>query len=113
MILKEIARHLDLQVLAGEKGLDREVSSGYCSDLLSDFMANGSAGCLWLTLQAHINVVAVALLVGAAGVVITGGRQVAPEICRRAEEEGLPLLATNCRTYEVAGRLYNLLQAGE
>ncbi|NLW07322.1 MAG: serine kinase [Clostridia bacterium] len=110
MKLSEIARQLDLQVLAGEKELEREVSSGYCSDLLSDFMANGPARCLWLTLQTHINVVAVALLVGAAGVVITGGRQVAPEVCRKAEAEGLPLLATKYCTYEVAGQLYNLLQ---
>lgn len=110
MKIREIARQLNLQVLAGEKGLDREVSTGYCSDLLSDFMANGPAGCLWLTLQTHINVVAVALLTGAAGVVITGGRTPAPEVCRKAEEEGMPLLSTPCRTYEAAGQLYSLLQ---
>lgn len=113
MKISEIAGRLNLQVLAGEKELDREVSTGYCSDLLSDFMANGTAGCLWLTLQTHINVVAVALLTGAAGVVVTGGRPVAAEVCRKAEEEGLPLLATSCRTYETAGQLYRLLQARE
>ncbi|KYH32306.1 DRTGG domain protein [Moorella mulderi DSM 14980] len=98
-----------MQVLAGERGLDREVDSGYCTDLISDFMANGTPGCLWLTLQAHMNVVAVALLTGAAGVVLTGGRGIPPEVCRKAEAEGLPLLSTPCRTFEVAGRLYQLL----
>ncbi|MDN5344714.1 MAG: hypothetical protein PWQ18_825 [Clostridia bacterium] len=101
--------HLNLQVLAGEKALDREVEGGYCSDLISDFMANGGPGCLWLTLQTHMNVVAVALLTGAAGVVLTGGRGIPPEVCRKAEAEGLPLLSTSSRTFEVAGRLYQLL----
>jgi len=109
MKVREIAARLNLQVLAGEKSLDREVSSGYCSDLISDFMANGKPGCLWLTLQTHINVVAVALLTEAAGVVFTGGREVAPEVCQRAEAEGLPFLATSACTFEAAGRLYQLL----
>ncbi|BCV21976.1 DRTGG domain-containing protein [Moorella sp. Hama-1] len=109
MKIREIATNLNLQVLAGEEALDREVSSGYCSDLISDFMANGKPGCLWLTLQTHMNVVAVALLAEAAGVVFTGGREVAPEVCRKAEDEGLPLLATSTRTFEVAGQLYQLL----
>jgi predicted transcriptional regulator len=109
MKLREIAERLDLQVLAGERNLDREVKGGYCTDLISDFMAGGTPGCLWLTLQTHMNVVAVALLAGAAGVVLTGGRGVPPEVCRKAETEGLPLLSTPCRTFEVAGRLYQLL----
>ena len=100
---------MELQVLAGEKALDREVEDGYCSDLISDFMANGTPGCLWLTLQTHMNVVAVALLTGAAGVVLTGGRGIPPEVCRRAEAEGLPLLSTPDSTFRVAGRLYQLL----
>ncbi|WP_258359989.1 DRTGG domain-containing protein [Moorella sulfitireducens] len=109
MQLREIVERLKLQVLAGEKALDREVSSGYCSDLISDFIANGAPGCLWLTLQTHMNVVAVALLTGAAGVVFTGGRGIPPEVCRRAEAEGLPLLHTHYHTFEIAGRLYRLL----
>jgi predicted transcriptional regulator len=109
MKLREIVERLNLQVLAGERVLDREVSSGYCSDLISDFMANGTPGCLWLTLQTHMNVVAVALLTGAAGVVFTGGRGIPPEVCRKAEVEGLPLLHTPHHTFEIAGRLYQLL----
>ncbi|MEW8958840.1 MAG: DRTGG domain-containing protein [Moorella sp. (in: firmicutes)] len=109
MRLREIVERLHLQVLSGEKALDREVTGGYCSDLISDFMANGTPGCLWLTLQTHMNVVAVALLTGAAGVVFTGGRGIPPEVCRKAEAEGLPLLQTPHSTFEMAGRLYQLL----
>jgi len=72
-------------------------------------MANGPAGCLWITLQTHTNVVAVAHLTNAAGVVITGGREVPAEVCKKAEEEGLPLFSTASRTFETAGKLYQLL----
>lgn len=72
-------------------------------------MANGPSGCLWITLQTHINVVAVALLTGAAGVVITGGREVPQDVCKKAEAEGLPLLSTAKNAFETAGRLYHLL----
>lgn len=110
MTIRDIATRLNLLVLAGEKALEREVSGGYCTDLISDFMANGKPGCLWLTLQTHMNVVAVALLTEAAGVVFTGGRQAPPEVCQKAEAEGLPLLSTPCPSFEVAGELYQLLK---
>ncbi|MDN5326279.1 MAG: hypothetical protein PWP41_975 [Moorella sp. (in: firmicutes)] len=109
MTIRDIAARLNLQVLAGEKALEREVSGGYCTDLISDFMANGKPGCLWLTIQTHMNVVAAALLTEAAGVVLTGGRQVSPEVCQKAEVEGLPLLSFPCTTFEAAGELYLLL----
>ncbi|MCR4419297.1 MAG: DRTGG domain-containing protein [Clostridia bacterium] len=112
MTVAEIAQALGLRLLAGAGGLDREVRYGYASDLLSDVVARAPKGCLWLTLQTHENVVAVALLVDAAGVVITGGREPGANICSRAEAEGLPLFASPASTFELSGRLYALL-AGE
>ena len=40
MIVKELVERFGLKVVAGEKGLDREVKGGYCGDLLSEIMAN-------------------------------------------------------------------------
>ena len=42
MKVKEMCDRFDLQLAAGEKGLDREVTGGYCGDLLSDVMANST-----------------------------------------------------------------------
>lgn len=112
MTVAEIAEALELRLLAGGKGLSKEVQSGYASDLLSDVVARAPRGCLWLTLQTHENVVAVALLVDAAGVVITGGREPEKSTCQRAEAEGMPLFSSSASTFELGGRLYALL-AGE
>lgn len=112
MTLQEIAVRLQLDVVVGGKGLGKEVTWGYCSDLLSDVMAHAREGCVWLTLQTHQNVVAVAVLVGVRGVVITGGRTPEQGMADRASQEGVVILASREPTFDVAGRLYSLLAGG-
>ena len=62
MTIEQVARELDWKILNRETGLDREVTGGYVSDLLSDVMGHTSEGELWITLQSHANVVAIASL---------------------------------------------------
>ena len=110
MTLAELKDALDLQVLAGPAGLTRPVTGGYASDLLSDVMANAQAGQVWLTLQGHINVVAVGVLRELAGIILVSGRTPAPDAVAKAEAEGLPLLKSNLPAFELAGRIYQLLK---
>lgn len=105
MIIREIAEALDLTVAAGEQGLDREITGGYAADLLSCVMAGAAAGNVWVTLQAHPNVVAVADLLGLAGVIITEDTPVDEATLSRAEERGIPVLRTRESTYCVVVRL--------
>ena len=62
MNAKEVQEVFQLRTAAGEKGLELEVTGAYCGDLLSDVMANAAKGELWLTIQSHQNIVAVAVL---------------------------------------------------
>lgn len=106
MNVKELTEHFDLKVIAGEKGLANEIQDGYCGDLLSDVMANASEGCVWMTVQGHLNIIAVAVLIKMAAVIICGG-QTADEITRKkAEEENIPILLWPGNAYDLAGRLY-------
>ena len=106
MKVAEILKHLGLQAAAGEKGLDREVSGGYCGDLLSDVMANSKKGALWLTVQSHQNIVAVAVLRELSGIILVNGRTPDEETKAKAEAEGIPILLSPLSAYELAGRLY-------
>ncbi len=108
MILKEIIEALDLRVAAGAVHTDVEVTGGYTADLLSCAMAGAAAGNLWITLQSHLNVVAVASLNELAGVIVTEGRPISAETAGKAEEEGVVLLHTPLTSYQVAGRLWAL-----
>jgi predicted transcriptional regulator len=108
MKVSQIADALALTVAAGARGLDAEVTGGYSSDMLSCAMAGAAAGNLWVTLQGHLNVVAVATLNELTGVIVTEGKPVTPEALAKADDEGIPILMTRLGTFEVCGRLWEL-----
>jgi predicted transcriptional regulator len=108
MKLVKVVDELALAVKTAQGGVDREVQGGYASDLLSDVMANSQEGDIWVTIQGHPNIVAVATLRDLAGIILANGRQPDAETLQRAEEEGIPILCTSLQTYEVVGRLYRL-----
>ena len=108
MNLKEIVDQLSLEVCAAEEKLDVEVTGGYASDLLSYVMGRAKEGNVWVTMQSHVNVVAVAGLVNLAGVIITEGTRPEPATLEKANQEHVPILATRLTTYTMAGKLYEL-----
>jgi hypothetical protein len=104
MIVQDLVAELGLQVHA-PGDVEREVTGGYASDLLSCVMAGARAGNVWVTLQAHPNVVAVASLLDLAALIITEG--VAPDVetVERAKENGVTLLSSPAATYAVVASL--------
>ena len=62
MKVRELVEKLNLKVYSGESGLDNEITGGYTSDLLSDVMGFAKDGQIWVTLQTHKNIMAVATL---------------------------------------------------
>jgi predicted transcriptional regulator len=108
MKLDEIAARLGLEIRAGKDVMDREVLGGYVSDLLSDVIAGAKEGDLWLTLQIHQNIVAVAFLNNLAGIVIVGGREPDAETLKKADEQGVPILSSKQKSYELSGMLHEM-----
>ncbi len=108
MKVHEVARELSLDVVAGSEGLGREITGAYVGDLLSRVMAGARPGYLWVTIQAHPNVVAVAVLGELAGVVVAEGVKPDPAGIGKAEEEGIPVLTTGQSSYQVCVGLARL-----
>ena len=110
MTLPQIARQLELEALNPQVRLDpaREVGQAHASDLLSDVLANAPAGGLLLTIQVHMNAIAVSLHAGLSAVIFTSGLAPEEAVREKAAAEGLPLFATRESTFEVAGKLYAL-----
>lgn len=109
MKLERIVTELGLRTIAAPaEAAALEISRGYASDLLSDVLAHAPEGGILVTLQVHLNVVAVASHAGLPVVIFTSGRAPEDEVVARAGEEGLALLATDDDTFEVVGRLYAL-----
>ncbi len=110
MKVNDFVKELSLEVKTFKDGLQNDVTGAYVSDLLSDVMANSKEGNIWLTLQTHLNIVAVAGLKGLAGIIIVGGRQPQDEILQKAEAEKIIVMTTPLPAFEVAGKLYQMLK---
>lgn len=106
--LADLLRALEGEVLSGGERDSVEVSYGIASDLMSDVMKRGSPGVIWVTVQSHINAVAVALLVEASALVVADGASVEPSVVEKARERGLTLIRTPLPAFEAVGRLYSM-----
>jgi hypothetical protein len=106
--LTELIEKLNLDVRSAKANLEREVTGGYASDLLSDVLANGKEGNIWVTLQVHHNIVAVASMKDLAGIILVNGREPEQETIEKAEAENLVIMVTEMPTFELVGRLYGL-----
>ena len=109
MKLSEVVDKLSLDVKTVDEGLQKDVTGVYVSDLLSDVMANAQDGNIWITLQTHMNIVAVAGLKNLAGIIIVNNRQPEKEINKKAESEKVTIMTTSLPAFDVAGELYKML----
>ena len=109
MNLQQIIDRLNLTVLTDPRDFTLiQPDGGYTSDLLSCVMAGAKSNYLWITLQAHLNIVAVAALLEAAAIIITENAQPDPATIAKANEQGVILLSTSSPTYEIDGKLWEM-----
>jgi hypothetical protein len=108
MKLKTLVEKVKIKVVSGSGSLDAEVTGGYASDLMSDVMANSKEGELWVTLQIHQNIVAVAKLKELSGIIIVNNRSIEADTLKKAEEVGLPVMVTELPAFKIVGKLYEL-----
>ncbi|MFO7939819.1 MAG: serine kinase [Bacteroidales bacterium] len=113
MKVSELVEKLGLVIYGGKQGLEEEISGGYVSDLLSDVMGHAQEGQVWVTLQTHKNVMAIASLKDLAAVVLISNNQPDEDMLAQSQEDGVPVLGTTLPAFEFAGKLYNLLHEDE
>ncbi len=109
MQLDELAAALDLTVLTPAVALDRDVTGGYCGDLLSDVLASARPDDLWITIQRHVNIVAVAKVVGIPAILIGKGLIPGQDVIAKASAAGIALLSGRPPVFELAGQVYRRL----
>jgi hypothetical protein len=99
---QELAQLLNASI-AVEGDISAQVTCGYACDLLSWVLAHGQKGMAWTTVQTHINVVAIAVLMEMSCIILAEGNQLESDSLAKAKEEGLTVLATRKTAYEVCG----------
>lgn len=109
MTLADIIQQLELTPLTQPQDyVSLTPTAGYASDLLSCVMAAAPREGVWVTLQAHTNIVAVAALLDLCAVIITEGAEPDPATIEKANDEGVILLSTARSTFDVVGKLWEL-----
>jgi hypothetical protein len=108
MTLEEMERELALEYITPElrSGAPLDVTRGHASDLLSDVLASAPGGGILVTVQAHMNVIAVCVHAGLPAVIFASGRAPEDAVRQRAVKEGVHLFVSKQSAFDVSGQLY-------
>ena len=87
---------------------DAEINGVYASDLLSDIMGHCGDESALITIQNHLNTIAVATLAGIEAIVICHDRPVPDDMKAAAEREGVAIVTTALSQFECAVALAEL-----
>lgn len=109
MTVSLLAQALGLEVL-NMADPQREISGGYCGDLLSWVMGNAEQGNAWVTIMTNNNVAAVASLLDLACVVLAENSQTDGELERICTEKGITLLRSQKGSFELCAETARLIK---
>lgn len=108
--VKNLVEELKLEIVAGERGMINLITDVYIGDLLSWVMAKVDDGNIWITIQTHANIVAVAVLKDVSCVIISENAMIDNDTITRANVEEIPLLRSSLNSYQLALRIGELLK---
>lgn len=106
MKVHELLPLIEAENLTPSVSMDKDVLCGYTCDLLSWVMAHGQEGMAWVTVQTHLNVIAVAVLSEMACVILPESINMEKESLEKAAAENMCVLKTALSGYEICGRLH-------
>ena len=108
MKLRDMAQELGLENLTPELSAEAaaEVAAGCASDLLSNVLANAPKGGVLVTIQVHLNVVAVAVHAELAAVIFASDRAPEEVVRRKGVEERIVLYKSHESAFDIVGKLY-------
>ncbi len=110
MKVQDVVDKLGLKVCCGSAGLNREIEGGYTSDLLSDVMGNADENQVWVTLQTHKNIMAIASLKELAAIILVKGYEPEADAAEQSNVEGIPILSSEEEAFELTGKLFEILK---
>ena len=94
LTLSQVLLDSRLTLICGEDLEITQVEGFYIGDLLSFVMAKAKPGQIWLTIQAHPNVIAVASLINLSAVIVVEGVDIPQETIDVANERGVVLISS-------------------
>lgn len=106
MKLKELIEKCGLETPGNPVDGNKDIAGAYASDLLSDVIANTKKDFIWITLQTHLNIIAVAALKELTAIIIVNNKEIDKDTLQKAEEEKITILKTGLNTFQISGKIY-------
>lgn len=82
--------------------LENPIEDVYIGDLLSWVMSHANKKCAWITVQTHMNIVAVAVLLEMSCIILPEDLKPDENTTKKALEEDIPIFSTSLNAYEIA-----------
>ncbi len=108
MTVKNLIENLNLKILV-EGDLDREITGGYCGDLLSWVMGRAESGDCWFTVMGNINAVAVSVLADCACIVLCENSTLDDNAKARAEMQEVTILSSEENAFKLSNKLGKMI----
>lgn len=107
MKIKEICERINADVqVPGDP--EREVTQAAAGDLLSFIMGTTAEGSAWVTIQAHLNVAAVAVLKDIPLIILASGRKAPQDLIERCSAENICVASVADTIFGTCRRLSEL-----
>jgi len=106
MLLDEISKVLEADLIGDVENFDKEITMVCGSDLMSDVLAFIKTDALLLTGLINRQVVRTAEMAEVIAICFVRGKRPQDETIKLANEKKIPLLATKLSMFESCGRLY-------
>ncbi len=100
MKVKDLLKNISFKLITGEN-LDKEIGGVYTGDLLSWVMSHAKKDDAWMTVQTHLNIVAVAKLLDLACIIIVENAEIESETVEKANSENITLIQTHYNSFEI------------
>jgi hypothetical protein len=100
MTVRDLIENTGWKVMSGSDSA--QITSAYVCDLLSWVMAHAREGAAWITVQAHLNVVAIASLLNLACVIVPENIEIPAATLAVAQEKGICMISAPCTSYGAA-----------
>ncbi len=105
MKVSELETLLEVTCVTPKGDLTRKLSGVYVGDLLSVVMGKAKEDNVWVTIQGHVNIIAVASLINMACIIVTEGFDIDDETIERAIEQEVVVYKTSLSSYDVCAKL--------
>jgi len=106
MVLSDVQDLLRCVLFSGEEFMNRPVTYGCASDLMSDVLAFSAAGALLMTGLVNVQTVQTAHIAEINAIIFVRGKRPDKKLIAFAQGKGIPLLGTPYSMYEACGILY-------